>query len=93
MVMVLDTVGLPAEEVINILAVDWLLWVLLYERRFDKQNDSNLSKRVMKKFFHQFVYTIHGDAKNILINQNLKRDKLQLAILYQASHSNSNHNS
>lgn len=25
MVMVLDTVGLPAEEVINILAVDWLL--------------------------------------------------------------------
>lgn len=25
MVMVLDTVGLPADEVINILAVDWLL--------------------------------------------------------------------
>lgn len=25
MVMVLDTVGLPSEEVINIIAVDWLL--------------------------------------------------------------------
>lgn len=28
MVMVLDTVGLPSEDVINIIAVDWLLWVL-----------------------------------------------------------------
>lgn len=30
MVMVLDTVGLPAEDVTLILAVDWLLYVLKF---------------------------------------------------------------
>lgn len=36
MVMVLDTVGLPAEDVTLIIAVDWLLWVceLMRSRRF-----------------------------------------------------------
>lgn len=29
MVMVLDTVGLPAEDVTLIIAVDWLLYVLI----------------------------------------------------------------
>lgn len=31
LVMVLDTVGLPPEDVSLILAVDWILWVFSFE--------------------------------------------------------------
>ena len=78
MVMVLDTVGLPAEDVTIIIAVDWLLYVLYYSK-FNEANCRRVSFLFLCSDRFRTTINVMCDALGTILVDHLSRGELSRA--------------